>query len=46
MPVYFLSDALWEALVSSPEGQNGGAAEPDCAQNSVGMRCSFYHGCG
>jgi hypothetical protein len=42
MPVYFLSDTAWEALICSPRSQNGGASQWNCARNSVGMRDSFY----
>jgi predicted metal-binding protein len=46
MPVYFLSDAPWEALICSPRCQYGGASQWNCARNSVGLRGSFYRGRG
>jgi hypothetical protein len=46
MPVDFLSDAPWEALICSPRSQNGGASQWNCARNSVDLRCSFYRGRG
>jgi hypothetical protein len=46
MPVYFLCDTPWEALICSPRSQNGGASQWNCARNSVGLRGSFYRGRG
>jgi hypothetical protein len=46
MPVDFLSDTPWEALICSPRSWNGGASQWNCARNSVGLRGSFYHGRG
>jgi hypothetical protein len=42
MPVDFLSNTQWEALICSPRRQNGWASQWNCARNSVGLRGSFY----
>jgi hypothetical protein len=43
MPVYFLSDAPWEALICSPPSGNGGASQWNYARNSAGLRGGFYY---
>jgi hypothetical protein len=44
MPVYFLSDTPWEALICKSE--NGVASQWNRARNSVSLRGSFYRGRG
>jgi hypothetical protein len=46
MPLYFLSDTPWEALICSPRSANGGRSQWNCARNSVDLRGSFYRGRG
>jgi hypothetical protein len=46
MPVDFLSDTPWEALICSPRSQNGGESQWNCARNSVGLCGGFCRGRG
>jgi hypothetical protein len=43
MPVDFLSDIPWQALICSPWSQNGGASQWNCARSSAGLHGSFYY---
>lgn len=42
---FFFSYTSWKALICSPQSQNGGESQQDCARNSEGLR-SFYRGHG
>jgi hypothetical protein len=45
MPIDYQSDTPWEALICSPQSQNGGVSQWTYVCNSVGLCSIFYRGC-